>query len=56
MSSNFVRLQEILNQAFAENVICLTDGESHQKTISSFPNRDPPFFRKIWTFFENLEN
>ena len=31
-----MRFQEILNQAFAENFICLT-----QKSGSSFTNRDP---------------
>ena len=33
MSSNFVRFQEILNQAFAENFICLT-----QKLANSLNN------------------
>ena len=43
MSSNFVRFQEILNQAFAENFICLTQKLANPplKSSSSFPNRDP---------------
>ena len=43
MSSNFERLHEIINQAYAENFSILTkkNGESPPKSISSFPNRDP---------------
>ena len=58
MSSNFVRFQEIINQAFAENFICLTQRLANllQKSISLFPNRDPLFeafldyinFMQVW--------
>jgi hypothetical protein len=43
MSSNFVRFQEILNQALAENFTCLTQKLANPplKSGSSFPNRDP---------------
>ena len=42
MSSNFVRFQEILNQALAENFSCLTQKLVNPplKSGSSFPNRD----------------
>ena len=45
MSSNFVRFQEILNQALAENFSCLTQKLANPplKSGSSFPNRDPLF-------------
>ena len=45
MSSNFVRFQEILNQALAENFTCLTQKLANPplKSGSSFPNRDPLF-------------
>ena len=43
MSSNFVRFQEFLNQAIAENFSCLTHKLANPplKSGSSFPNRDP---------------
>ena len=43
MSSNFVRSQEILNQATPENFTCQTRKLANllKKYISSFPNRDP---------------
>ena len=42
MSSNFVRFQEILNQALAENFTCLTQKLANPplKSGSSFPNWD----------------
>ena len=42
MSSNFVRFQEILNQALAENFSCLTQKLANPplKSGSSFLNRD----------------
>ena len=45
MSSNFVRFQEILNQAPAINFSCLTQKLVNPplKSGSSFPNRDPLF-------------
>ena len=43
MSSNFVRFQEILNQALAENFSCQTQKLANPplRSGSSFPNRDP---------------
>ena len=42
MNSNFVRFQEILNQALAENFTCLTQKLANPplKSGSSFPNWD----------------
>ena len=52
MSSNFVRFQETLNQALAENFSCLTQKLANPplKSGSSFPNRHPLF--KF--FFKNI--
>ena len=46
MSSNFVRFQEILNQALAENFSCLTQKLANPplKSGSSFLNRDTMAF------------
>ena len=55
MSSNFVRFQEILNQALAENFSCLTQKMANPplKSGSSFPNRDPLLIKpNVTTLFD----
>ena len=62
MSSNFVRFQEILNQALAENFTCLTQKLANPplKSGSSFPNRDPLYVKKnqklmyVYQFLEEI--
>ena len=56
MSSNFVKFQEILNQALAENFSCLTQKLVNPplKSGSSFPNRDPLFKILIFALFDKI--
>ena len=57
MSSNFVRFQEILNQAFDENFSCLSQKMANPplKSGSSFPNRDP-LFENSWPSASNFKS
>jgi hypothetical protein len=57
MSSNFVRFQEILNQAFDENFSCLSQKMANPplKSGSSFPNRDP-LFENSWPSGSNFKS